>query len=361
VLLTLDGERHLERRRLLLPFFREQYIIHHLTTIESITRRVIDSWPFGRPFALLPQLREISFQVIMDSIFGFDVFQKPQPIVKLLRRAEVEVYTSSLLAMPLLQIDLGRSSPWGRLKRLHAEACAALESEIQLRRATGNFRDRKDVLSQLLVHQMAHPGALTYRALRDELLTLLTAGFETTAFAACWVIECALSHPVVLDRIRAEVDAVLAGGPIARTHLGQLTYLDAVIHESLRHRMPSPIAGVRLVKKPISLLGYELPEGAFVSMSLAGLGLRPDLFPEPRQFRPERFMGRKYSVFEWNPFGSGTRQCIAAGLGQLELKVVLSTLLTRARLRLVDSDRRRERRGLFLVPRHGLRVVRGRL
>jgi cytochrome P450 len=141
------------------------------------------------------------------------------------------------------------------------------------------------------------------------------------------------------------------------THLPRLSYLEAVINESVRYRMPSPMAGVRRVKKSALLRGYELPEGALVSMCLAGLGLRKDLFPEPYQFRPERFLERKYSVFEWNLFGFGSRQCVSKRPGQIILKVMLASIFTRTQLRLVDTDRRRVRSGMFFVPKNGLRVV----
>lgn len=356
-LLTLDGEPHLDRRRLVMPFFQEQHITHYLRRIEEVSRRVVDSWPIGQPFALLPQLQEISFRVMIETVFGADVLQQRLPMVELLRRALVQVYTSTLLAVPPLQLDLGRFSPWGKLLRIHAELCAAIDAHVARRRAADDLHERKDVLSQLLVHQRQHPEALSDLALREELLQLVAAGFETSAFVSCWAIECAMSYPDVLERVRAEVAEVVAGAPFERAHLQRLTYIEALVHESIRHRMPSPFAGIRLVKQPVSLLGHRLSEGAFVSMGLAGLGMREDTFPEPQRFRPERFLERKPSVFEWNPFGSGTRQCIGRGLAMAELKVTLSTLFTRARLRLVDADRRRERAGLFFVPRHGLRVV----
>lgn len=357
-LITLDGEPHLERRRLMLPCFQEQQVSLHLGRIERIAGRVVDAWPIGRPFALLPQLQEISFQVMIETVFGADAPEHARPLVRALRRVLVEVYTSTLLSVPPLQIDLGRFSPWGRLLRQHADLCAAVDAHIERRRReAGDLRERQDVLARLLVHQSEHPGALSDRAVREELLQLMAAGFETTAFVGCWAIECALSYPDAMARARAEVAAVVADAPFERAHLPRLNYLEALIHECIRHRMPSPFAGLRLVKRPVTLLGHRLPEGALVSMCLAGLGMRDDTFPEPRRFRPERFLERRPSVFEWNPFGSGTRQCIGKGLALAELKVILATIFTRARLRAVDADRRRERAGLFFVPRRGLRVT----
>jgi cytochrome P450 family 110 len=355
-LFFLEGPQHLERRRLLLSFFQDHGNVPFAAIVERVTRRMLDSWPIGRPFALLPELQEISFQIIMETIFGFEVFPDPAPIVDLLRRTALKVYVSPMLAMPALQVDLGRFSPWGRLMRLHTDMCSMLDAEIRRRRMFGNVRDRKDLLSLLIVYQMEHPGVLTDQVLRDEVLGMLAAGLNSTVFMSGWAIECALSFPGVLERIRSEVDEVVADAAIGSTHLPRLTYLDAVINESIRHRMPSPITGVRFVKKSASLCGYDVPQGALVAMCLAGLGMRKDLFPEPRQFRPEHFFERKFSAFEWNIYGLGTRQCVAKALGQIELRVVIATILRRAQLRLVDMDRRRVRSGMFFVPKHGLRV-----
>lgn len=353
----LEGPQYLERRRLLLPFFKDHGEGHHASIVARITRRMIDSLPMGEPFALVPKLQEVSFQILMETIFGFDVFPHAPPLVDLLRRTAVEVYLSPLLMMPVLQFDLGRFSPWGRLMRLHADMCVTLDAEIQRRRTADNLRERKDLLSVLLVHQMDNPGVLTAEVVRDEVLGMLAAGLNSTVFISAWTIERASSYPSVLERIRDEVGEVDWDAPNAPTQLPQLNYLEAVIHESIRHRMPSPITGVRLVKKAAPLCGYDLPEGAIVAMCLAGLGMHEDLFPEPHQFRPERFLDRKYSAFEWNPFGFGSRQCVGKGLGQIILKVELAAIFAHTRLRLVDADRSRVRRGMFFVPKRGLRVV----
>jgi cytochrome P450 family 110 len=356
VLFTLDGDAHMARRRLLLPFFQEQHALHYTSTLTRLTKKMIDGWAIKKPFSLLPDLQKLSFDMIMETIFGLDTSLQKQPIVDLLHRVAVDIYASPLLALRMLQIDAGRHSPWGKRIRLNQEMCRMLDDEIQNRRKCADLNERKDILSQLLLLQSKHADVLTDRVIRDEVLVLLAAGFNATVFILCWTIECAWSYPDVLQRIRAELDEAANHSEIELARSARLPYLDAVINESIRHRMPSPMAGLRLAKSPTSLLGYDVPEGAFVSMCLAGLGMQSNVFSDPRRYRPERFLERTFSAFEWNPFGSGTRQCVGRGLGQIELRIILSKILARTDFRLLDENRKRERRGMFLVPRHGLRV-----
>lgn len=355
-LFFLDGPQHLERRRYILSCLKED-TQHLTTTVERLMRQRIDTWPVGKPFAIVPELQEVSFQIIMEAIFGFQVLDQGPTIVDMLRRIALEVYFSPLLSVPLLHVDLGRFSPWGRLKLLHAEMCSILDAEIERRRKVDDLDKRPDMLSQLIVRQKECAHVVTNQALRNELLTLLAAGLDTPVLLSTWSVECASLFPDVLDRIRAELAEVVSGTPMEPAHLPRLSYLEGVIYESIRYRMPSPMAGVRCVKKSSTLCGYTLPPGALISMSIAGLGMRADLFPEPEQYRPQRFRERKYSTFEWNPFGFGSRQCVAREFGMSILKVMLASIFDRTQLRLVDTDRRRVRRGLFFVPKHDLRVI----
>lgn len=185
---------------------------------------------------------------------------------------------------------------------------------------------------------------------------LALAGYDTFGFVGSWMIECLLSYPDALARARAEVDEVTGGEPVRHEHLPRLPYLEALMHEAIRHRMPSPFAGVRLAKRDLAIRGHRVPAGSMVSMSLAALGMREETFPEPERFRPERFLERKPTPFEWNPFGSGTRQCIGRQLAVVQLKITLATILSRVDLTAIDLDHRRERSGSFFVPRRGLPV-----
>lgn len=355
-LITLDGRPHIERRRIMQPYFRDEQVRLYIGALQRISSRVVDAWPTDRPVVLLDELHEISFQSVLETIFGLDATDTTLALPKLLRRAVEENYTSPLLWAPPLQVDLGAWSPWGRILRLHAEVCAALEAFIAERRASPDLHERQDVLSRLIVYQTEHPDQVTDASLREEMIQLTVAGFDTSGFIGTWVIECLLSYPFALEQARAQVDEVVGDGPVGREHLPRLTYLEALMHESIRHRMPSPFAGVRLAKRDLTLLGHRIPAGSLVSMCLAGLGMREETFPEPHLFRPERFLDEKPPIYAWNPFGSGTHQCIGKHLALAELKITLATILARTDLSLIDVDRGRQRSGTFFVPRHGLRV-----
>lgn len=180
--------------------------------------------------------------------------------------------------------------------------------------------------------------------------------YDTSGFVGTWMLECLLTYPAAMARARAEVDAVTGGGPVREEHLASLSYIEALMNEAIRHRMPSPFAGVRMAKRHVTILGRRVPAGSMVSMSLAGLRMREETFPAPDQLRPERFLEKKPTLYEWNPFGRGSRLRIGKHLALAELKITMATILSRVELTVLDADRIRQRSGTFFVPRNGLRV-----
>lgn len=354
--ITLDGAPHLQRRRMMQPYFRDEYISQYLGVLQAVARRVVDAWPEDRPVVLLDELHEISFQSVLETVFGIDATDTSHPVPPLLRRAVAETFTSSLLWVRPLQVDLGPWSPWGRMLRMHAEVTRVIERFIEERRRAPDLETRTDVLSKLLLYQAKHPERVSDTSLREELIQLTVAGYDTSGFIGTWMLECLLSYPEAAARARAEVDEAVGDRAIGREELARLPYVEALLHEAIRHRMPSPFAGVRKAKRDVTLLGHRIPAGTMVSMCLAGLGMREETFPDPHLFRPERFLERKPTTYEWNPFGSGTHQCIGRHLALAELKITMATILRRVELTALDADRRRERSGTFFVPRRGLRV-----
>lgn len=353
----LDGEEHRARRRLIQPYFSEGPAAGYADVIREIAERAIASWPVGREFPLMRELHEVSYQVILRVIFGIDPGPHTQKLESLIRQLAEKGLTSPLLMAPPLQVDFGPRSPWGEVVRIHADAMAALTEEIARRSMARDYHGRDDIFSKLLQAREANPDALPVPAIRDELVQLLFAGHETAGLVMSWAVERILAHPAVLARVREETAAATRGAPVGAAHLPLLPYLDAAISEGTRTRSPSPISGLRVVKTPFEVRDYVVPEGDYVAIGFQGLCMRDDLFPEPHRYHPERFLERKYTPFEWAPFGAGSRLCLGRSLAQVEMKVVLATLLSQTRLRLARPEVRGVRRGMFIAPADGLPVV----
>jgi unspecific monooxygenase len=266
---------------------------------------------------------------------------------------------SSLLLAPPLQWDLGAWSPWGRVLRIVARADAAIYREIARRRLEPDLAERSDILSLLLTASYEDGTRLTDREVRDELVVMLMAGHETTGTALAWAFERILSLPEVEQRLRAERACVVGSEPLTAAHLPRLEYLDAVVKESLRARPIMPAGGAREVKRPVEIGGYLIPAGASLINCMYLLHRRPDLYPDPDSFKPERFLGKRViDPYEWTPFGGGIRRCLGMAFALFEMKTVIAAVLSQARLRLERPNVSAERRGFFLAPESGPRVSR---
>jgi cytochrome P450 len=231
---------------------------------------------------------------------------------------------------------------------------ALLFEEIGRRRSTGERGP--DLLSFLLDARTESGAGLADVDVRDELVTMLMAGHDTTEVSLTWAFGFILSQPRVVDRIRGEIHAVLAGRPLDVENLPRLSYLDAVIKESMRLGTVGPNLSFRRVSTPVTIGDYTLPAGVNVSNAVHLLHRRPDLYEQPLEFRPERFLGCKSDAYEWAPFGGGARRCIGMTFALWQMKIVLVTLLSRLDLSMVDPEIGSERSGFFIVPKRGLRV-----
>jgi cytochrome P450 len=271
-----------------------------------------------------------------------------------------------LLVVPAFQRDMGRLTPWAAFVRERERVDALIYAEMKERRealASPGGEDRDDVLSLLLKARDEEGRAMTDVELRDELMTLLVAGYETTATALCWVFEKILSHPEVCARIVAEVDAAGVGSDPAvanerlKEQLARLEYVDAAIKEALRLRPVVPMIA-RKTKRPISLGGYEIPAETMVLPAAYATQRRADLYPDPETFRPERFLSKKPDPYTWFPFGGGVRRCLGMAFALYEMKVVVATVLSRVRLRLRKrAPLRVVLRGFSFAPEGGTAVV----
>ena len=346
--LTLDEDEHLRQRKLLLPPFHGERVRRYGDVMREMTHADIASWPVGQPFELRAHTEKITLAVILHAVFGVRDEERFR------RAAELTgnfVRTSHLItSFPMLRRNLGRFSPWERFKRARAELDSFIYAEIAARRteleAGGSERD--DVLSLLLQASDEDGDAMTDREVRDELVTIVGAGHETTATALAWAMERLLRTPRVMERLRESIAA------------GKDEYLDATIKETLRIR-PVIVDVARKLTEPTEVGGYELEAGTFVLPAIAAMHYRQDLYPEPEEFRPERFLDGGADTYVWIPFGGGVRRCIGAAFAQYEMRVVLRTILERTELRAPDpAPEKLKIRNITLAPGKGARVVQDR-
>jgi cytochrome P450 len=343
--LTLDEAPHMRQRKLLLPPFHGERIARYGELIRETTMREMESWPLGEPFALRPHTQRITLAVIMRAVFGVHDEQRLDRFERLIEFFSERL--SLVTAFPPLRRNLGRWSPWGRFLRAREQLDEFIYEEIALRRAelAGENGERDDVLSLLLAARHDDGIPMSDAELRDELVTVLAAGHETTATGLAWAMERILRTPRVLERLRESIEA------------GEDEYLDATVKEALRIR-PVIVDAARKLTSPLEIGGYELPTGTYVMAAIAALHFREDLFREPHEFRPERFIEEDADSYTWIPFGGGVRRCIGAAFAQYEMRVVLKAMLERADLAAPSPKPERVKvRNITLAPGKGAQVV----
>jgi cytochrome P450 len=348
-ILMLDGKPHLRQRRLLLPPFHGERMQAYGRSMVDLTDASIDEWPLYRPFPIHERMQAITLRVIVRTIFGIEDGPRFEKLCAQLTEL-TDLAAWPPLLFPFMQKDLGAWSPWGKFQRKSKEVDRALLDEIARRRREGTV-GRTDVLSLLIAARDENGEPLTDEELRDELVTLLVAGHETTATSLAWAFRFILADPQVEDRLRTE----LAGDP-SPERIARLEYLDAVCRETLRLQPVIPLVG-RVLTRPATVGGVSLPKGVAVLCSIYLAQRRPSVYPEPRRFKPERFIGVKMSQSEFFPFGGGLRRCVGMAFALYEMKMVLATVLARTRLRAARSDIKVVRRAITLTPSGGMPVI----
>ena len=344
--LLLDGAEHLRHRRLLLPPFHGERMRAYGEMMEAVAERRIAEWPEDRNFAVLPSMQGITLEVIMRAVFGFEDAARRERIGGPLRQLlDAVASRPRVLALALTAGRSGPLSPWRRFAALRERADALLREEIRARRADPHGADGDDIFSMLLAARDPDGVPLSDSELRDELMTLLLAGHETTATALAWTFEQLTRNPAVLDRL------------IAAEAAGDGDYLEAVVKESLRLRPVVP-AVVRCLQAPMEFGGWELPAGVNIAPSVYLMHRRPDIYPEPLAFRPERFLGDPPGTYEWIPFGGGVRRCLGASFAVFEMKIVIRAVLAARRLRSRPQARPEgvTRRAITFAPARGARI-----
>jgi cytochrome P450 len=342
-LLGIDEDFHLEQRRLLLPPFKGQRMKAYESLIEEIASAEIARFPEGTPFPVAGAMQRITLRAILRAVFGAtgrDLHELEELLPPWTALA------SRLAVLPLLQHDLGPRSRWGKLLRLRARVDAILDRLIATAKADPQLEDRPDVLALLVQATHGDGRPMTDEEIRDQLITMLAAGHETTAHQLSWAVERLTRHPDALARLVEEVDA--GDGT---------TYRDAVIRECQRTRPVIFFAG-RHTMAPYELGDYRLPKGVQLALAAAMTHFDPALFEAPDAFRPERFTDKLPDTYTWIPFGGGVRRCIGATFAHMEMDVVLRTLLEQVTLEPTSApDETWAFRGVAMAPAEGGRVT----
>jgi cytochrome P450 len=354
--LRLDGARHHRERRLLMPPFHGERMRLYGDVMRAIADEVIERWPIGRSFPIHPEMQHITLEVILRTVFGLD----EGPRLTLMRDQLIRMIAfgaaNPRLGIPFLQIDLGRLNAWGRFRQLIRDTDALLYEEFTRRRAA-SLEGREDILTLLLSARDEQGEPMTDGELRDEMITLLLAGHETSATTLAWVMHRLLNHPDVLARARAELRDVVGGGALAAEHVGRLEYLDATIKETMRLNPIIPAVGRRLAH-PMRIGDRDLPGGVVVAPCIYLAHRRPDVWDDPERFAPERFLEKRPGPYEYFPFGGGPRHCLGAAFAMYEMKIVLAETLARVELRASPGYTVRVvRRGITFAPSEGVPVV----
>jgi cytochrome P450 family 110 len=356
--IMLEGERHRRQRQLLMPPFHGDRMRAYGDIICNITEQVFSQFPHQKPFSARTATQDISLQVILQSVFGLlegERYQRLKHLLQLMMDVFQSPLASSFLFLRFLQKDLGAWSPWGRFLRLRQQIDELLYTEIAERRAKPDS-NRVDILSLLMSARDEQGKPMTDEELRDELMTLLLAGNETTASAMAWALYWIHHLPEVREKLLQELDT-LGDSPDPMT-IARLPYLTAVCNESLRIYPVAMLTFARVVRENVKLLGLELEPGAIVFGCIYLLHQREDLYPQPKQFKPERFLERHFSPYEFMPFGGGVRRCVGEALAIFEMKLALATVLSRYEFTL-DSDRpeQGQRRGVTLAPAGKVKMI----
>lgn len=357
-LLVLDGAHHMRERRLMLPPFHGERMQAYGALMGEITDRAIDAWPLDRPFPVHREMQAVTLEVIMRVVFGLGEGRELDRLrACLLRMLEMVNSPAAAFFAVLPAGAMRRLPPFSRFFRAREAFRVILLGEIARRRADGATQ-RDDMLAMLMDARDEDGGTLTDAQLLDEMFTLLMAGHETTAGQLSWVFYHLLRHPGVLARMRDELRSTFGDAPLNAATIGTLGYLDAVIKETQRLSPVATNAPPRLLKRPARIGGRELPAGVGVSAAIYATHHRPDLWPEPERFDPERFLMSRPNPHAFLPFGGGARRCLGAAFAIYEMKVVLAQVLRRTELRIAPGYQMKPVvRAVTVGPSRGMPVV----
>jgi len=342
-LFALAGEEHHRQRRLLIPPFHGRRLAAYEKIVEEETVRELASWPQGRAFPTLPSMMRITLNIILRAVFGSEGAELAA-LRELLPRA-IKL-GSRLAVLPIPKVDLGWWSPWGRFWAMRREYDAIVARLISKAQRDTSLDERDDILALMLQSRYDDGSAMSRAEIADQLLTLLAAGHETTATTLAWAVERLRRHPTVLRALVEEADS---GGSALR---------EATILEVQRTRPVIDLVGRQVKADSLQVGRWTLPKGYAVLVSIALIHDNESLFPNARTFDPHRFLGARPDLYQWIPFGGGTRRCLGAAFANMEMHVVLRTMLREVTL--VPTDEPGERwhsRGVANAPAKGGRAI----
>jgi cytochrome P450 len=354
---SLDGDEHFQRRKLVHPLLNGRSAADMVPLMHAVAQRQLDAWPAGKEFRLVPWAHRFSLEILVRALFSGSAEEKQVELIESFDRFAADGLRSPLIMMPLLQLDLGARSPWGKVLELKRRTTGLIRDLVRERLAARADWAERDVAGRLANAKAADGSTLSEDAMVDELTNVIFAGHETTGMIISWTLESLARRPEALAKVRAELDAEVGDGGVTREHLPKLKYLDAVLNETMRFRPLAPMAGVRETLADFELGGYVLPKGTTVVHCLPLMAQNAELYQRPAEFSPEdHFLGRKIDPYEWAPFGGGRRMCLGRGLAEVELAVVVATLVRRGDLEVLQQEVKPVRDGIFFAPSEGLRV-----
>ncbi|MBX7432592.1 cytochrome P450 [Mycobacterium sp. Y57] len=348
--LVVDGDVHRDLRRLMLAPFAHNAVASQTDLIAQIAADNIAGWPVGESFPAAPKMSEITLEVILRTVIGSSDPDRLAALRDVLPRVlRITPFETLAVANPKLM----QRRPWRSLRTAIAEADRLLYAEIADHRADPDLASRTDALAMLVRAADEDGRTMTDRELRDQLITLLLAGHDTTATGLSWALERLTRHPEVLAKA---VRAAQQGDGLIAPHVRGDEYLDAVAKETLRVRTIVFDVG-RILQEPVELAGHLLPAGVMVVPGIVAVHTDPRLYPNPERFDPDRMLGATLSPTTYLPFGGGNRRCLGAAFAMVEFQVVLREILRRVELETTSArDERRRLKHVIFVPHHGARI-----
>jgi cytochrome P450 len=357
-LLSLEGEKHQRQRKLLMPPLHGERMRTYGQLIVEITQQVTKDWKIGETVTLLPAMQEISFLVILKAVFGLESgerFEQLKETLMAILNPKNPLIAALPLLVPALRQDWGKWSPWGSFLHLLRQIDQLIYREIEERRTHPNL-ERTDILSLMMAARDEAGQPMTDVELRDELMTLLVAGHETTASTLAWAFYWIHATPGVQEKLLAELQTL--GDYFDYNAITKLPYLNAVCCETQRIYPVAIFALNRVVKSPLTIMDYQLEPGTLVVPCIYLTHHRQELYPDSKKFKPERFLDRQFSPFEYLPFGGGNRRCIGTAFALFEMKLVLATLLSSWEIELANQEPILPKRSAFLIrPAGGVPIV----
>jgi cytochrome P450 len=343
--LVIEGADHLAHRKLMLPAFHGERMRSYQPIVEEIVAAEVDSWPLGEEFAIHPRMQAMTLEIILRVVFGVADGPRLEQLRVVLTKVLEETASPFTQLIGLAARRFGGRGPWARFEAQLRAVDELLYAEIADHRKRDDLEERDDILSQLMLARFEDGSEMSDTDLRDQLMTLLLAGHETTATALAWTFDLLLRHAATLQRLRDSLQA------------GEDDYLRATIAESLRLRPVVPLAGRRLGKE-LSVDGLTLPAGTDVTPAIWLAHTRADVYPEPFAFRPERFLDEAPDTYAWIPYGGGVRRCLGAAFAEFEMRIALREVLTRCELHKASpAPEKIGRRNITLSPKDGTPVV----